>query len=69
MNFIWNKTLAFSVCLIVLTSTSAPLVAKDPYIADQLAQIDYASKTGAGTVRLGLEKFIIQFCQGANQVA
>lgn len=35
----------------------------------KLADIDYAAKTSRGTVRAGLEKFIVQFCQSAHNVA
>lgn len=29
----------------------------------RLAEIDYASKSGAGTVKTGMEKFIVEFCR------
>jgi len=34
-----------------------------------LTEIDYASKTGGGSVRTGLEKFIVQFCRSRQRVA
>ena len=38
-------------------------------ILTELMEIDLASKTGGGTVRTGLEKFIVRFCQDRMEVA
>ncbi|MBN2296909.1 MAG: alpha-L-fucosidase [Pirellulales bacterium] len=46
MNFVWHKTSVFSALLVILTCTSQQLVAKDPYIAEQLAQIDRVNAEG-----------------------